>query len=233
MHIKQIIVNSELFPTLTEYPFKLDIFRKTKSLELTAPVTFFVGENGTGKSTLLEAMAVKCGIYIWRGIERTRSTYNPHERELYRCIDVEWAGAERVPGAFFASETFRNFSQILDEWAAGDPGVLDYFGGKSLLTQSHGQSLMSYFTSRFKLKGLYLLDEPESALSPKRQLELLKLLADVGKNGQAQFVVATHSPILMSCPGAQTLSFDTAPVTAINYRETGHFKAYREFFAGI
>src|SRR4030042_681438 len=110
MHIKHISIDSELFPAPAEYPFKLDVFRKTKSLEFLSPVTLFVGENGTGKSTLLEAMALACGMYIWRGIERTRSTYNPYERDLHRYLRVEW-DEERVPGAFFASEIFRNFSQ--------------------------------------------------------------------------------------------------------------------------
>jgi predicted ATPase len=92
---------------------------------------------------------------------------------------------------------------------------------------------MAYFMSRFQLKGLYLLDEPESALSPKRQLELLALLTAAGQGGQAQFVIATHSPILLSCPGAKVYSFDTVPVATVDYRETGHYRAYREFFAGV
>jgi predicted ATPase len=194
-------------------------------------VTFFVGENGTGKSTLLEALAVRCGIHIWRGLERSRYEINPYERELYKYITVEWTDGF-VPGSFFASEIFRNFAESLDEWAAADPGILQYFGGKSLVTQSHGQSLMSFFRSRFRIKGLYFLDEPETALSPKTQLGFLKILADMSEAEHAQFIIATHSPIILACPGAKIYSFDTIPVTQIGYEKTEHYRIYKEFLAG-
>ncbi|MBN2077403.1 MAG: AAA family ATPase [Spirochaetes bacterium] len=228
MHLVNIRVNNESFPTTGVYPFSLDVLRRTDSLALTGPVTFFVGENGSGKSTLLEALATRCGIYIWRGDERERSTHNPMERELYRYLEIEWAD-RRVPGAFFSSNLFLNFARILDEWAAADPGVLEYFGGQSLLTQSHGQSLMSFFRSRFRIKGLYLLDEPETALSPATQIELLRLIDALSADGHAQFIIATHSPILMYCPGARIYSFDHAPVEPIMYEETDHFRVYRDF----
>jgi predicted ATPase len=112
-----------------------------------------------------------------------------------------------------------------------DPGLLKYFGGKSLMAQSHGQSLMAYFRSRLKIKGLYILDEPETALSPKSQLELLGLLKEAGRSGQAQFIIATHSPILLACPGAKILSFDEAPVRQIEYENTEHYRIYSEFMA--
>jgi predicted ATPase len=112
-----------------------------------------------------------------------------------------------------------------------DPGLLKYFGGKSLMTQSHGQSLMAYFNSRLKIKGLYILDEPETALSPKSQLELLALLGEAGRSGQAQFIIATHSPILLACPGARILSFDAAPVRQIKYEDTEHYRIYNDFMA--
>jgi predicted ATPase len=133
-----------------------------------------------------------------------------------------------VPGSFFASEIFRNFAESLDEWAAADPGILKYFGGKSLITQSHGQSLMSFFTSRFQIKGLYLLDEPETALSPRTQLRFLEILEHMSKAGHAQFIIATHSPILLACPGADIYNFDTIPVTPIDYKETEHYRIYKE-----
>ncbi|MFZ5564583.1 MAG: AAA family ATPase, partial [Thermodesulfobacteriota bacterium] len=118
-----------------------------------------------------------------------------------------------------------------DAWAAADPGQLKYFGGKSLLTQSHGQSMMSYFRALYKVKGLYLLDEPETALSPKSQLELLKIIGENSRAGHAQFIMATHSPILLACDGAVIYSFDQAPVQIIPYEETGHYRLYRDFLA--
>ena len=228
MHLYQITISHGKYPTTEHYPFNLTTLHRTKSIGFDSPVSFFVGENGTGKSTLLKAMSRKCGIYIWEGAGRRRFDINPYEKDLYKTIEVKWTNGA-VPGSFFASEIFRDFAKILDEWAALDPGQLEYFGGKSLLTQSHGQSLMSFFRARYQIKGLYLLDEPETALSPKSQLKLLALLREMGHAGHAQFIIATHSPILMACPGAQIFSFDETPIKAIQYKETDHYKIYRNF----
>jgi predicted ATPase len=228
MHIKRVNLHPEKFPTTEHYPFNLNIFHETKSILFDSPVTFFVGENGTGKSTLLEAITHKCGIYIWGCLERKRLKVNLYEKRLYEAIDVEWTDGP-VHGSFFASQVFRNFAQILDEWAAADPRSLEYFGGKSLLTQSHGQSLMSFFKARYKIKGIYFMDEPETALSPKSQLDLLAVLKDMSQAGHAQFLVATHSPILLACPGAKIYSFDHVPIKQIDYEETEQFQIYKGF----
>jgi len=176
----------------------------------------------------MEALARRCNIHIWSGIERTRCIMNPYEERFFLYIEVKWTDGV-VPGSFFSSQIFRNFAQLVDEWEADNPGQIDYFGGKSLMAQSHGQSIMSFFRSRYKIKGLYLLDEPETALSPKSQLELLKLLQEMGALGHAQFIIATHSPILMACPGSVIYSFDDAPVKRVHYEETEHYKIYRNF----
>lgn len=230
MHLNRVNLHSERFPDIDRYPFNLELFHQTPSLEFSTPVTYFVGENGSGKSTLLQAITRKCNIMIWHGDRRPRVDYNPHEEALHRFISVEWA-AQTVPGSFFASQTFRNFAQILDEWAATDPGLLSYFGGQSLMSQSHGQSLMAFFRSRFKIKGIYFLDEPETALSPRSQLDLLDLLTRLSRQGLAQFIIATHSPILMACPGARIYNFDHLPVSPIFYRETEHYRVYKDFMA--
>lgn len=228
MYLKKVTFFPEKYPTTDYYPFNQSLFHHTPSLEFDAPVTLFVGENGAGKSTLLEALAHKCDIYMWRGVERNRFEVNPYEEELYRYIGLEWTNG-RVPGSFFGSDIFNHFVASLDEWAAADPGMLQYFGGKSLVTQSHGQSLMSFFRARYKIKGLYLLDEPETALSPKSQVALAQLLGEMGQAGHAQFIVATHSPILLACPGARIYSFDETPVSPIAYEETGHYQLYKGF----
>lgn len=229
MHLKKISLNSDKYPTQSYYPFNVRIFKETKSLTFQSSVTFFVGENGSGKSTLLRAICQRCGIHIWEDNERIRFQHNPFENELYKTIDVEWTDGP-MPGSFFGSQIFQNFAQILDEWANADPKMLDYFGGKSLLVQSHGQSLMSYFKSRYQRKGIYFLDEPETALSPKSQLELLQVLKQMGDEGHAQFIIATHSPILLACPGAEIFSFDSIHIQRIKYEETDHYLVYRDFF---
>ena len=228
MHLKKVTLHPDKYPTTEYYPFNQPLFHQTKSIEFHSPVTLFVGENGTGKSTLLEAISHKCGIHIWRGLERTRYEVNPYEEQLYRYLDLEWANG-KVPGSFFASDIFRHFTQSLDEWAAADPGMLEYFGGKSLITQSHGQSFMSFFRARYQRKGLYLLDEPETALSPRSQVGLIKILIEMSQAGHAQFIVATHSPILLACPDAEIYSFDESPVKQITYEETDHYQLYKNF----
>lgn len=228
MHLERVTFCPENYPTTRYYPFNQAVFRKTPEIRFSVPVTFFVGENGTGKSTLLRSVCYRCRIHIWEDPEGDRFEKNPFENMLYRFIKVQWANG-RVPGSFFSSETSRNFAHYLDEWAANDPGQLQFFGGKSLVTQSHGESLMSLFRSRYKIKGLYLMDEPETALSPRSQLELLDILDQMGRAGHAQFIIATHSPLLMACPGAQIYSFDQAPVKPISYKETQHYQIYRNF----
>ena len=175
MHLKKISIDPEKFPVIDRYPFNLKVFQGTREMEFHSPVTLFMGENGTGKSTLLKAVAHKCGIHIWKYERRRRCEFNPYEESLSEAISVEWADGP-VAGSFFSSQTFQDFTQMLEEWAAASSGILDYFGGKSLMTQSHGQSIMSYFKSRYEIKGLYLMDEPETALSPKSQLELLRVI---------------------------------------------------------
>ncbi len=228
MHIKSVILKSENYPTQEYYPFNLHVFRKTRKITFDSPVTLFVGENGSGKSTLLEALAHACGIHIWRSSQTTRYQYNRYEKLLHHYIELEWANG-RVPGAFFGSDIFKDFANILDMWASMDPGQLQYFGGKSLVTQSQGQSMMSYFRSRYKLEGIYLIDEPETALSPKTQLEFLDIIRENSQAGHAQFIMVTHSPILLAYPDAKIYSFNHIPVRTVRYEETEHYQVYKDF----
>ena len=228
MFLKQINLHHERFPTQEHYPFSLPILQQTLHIHLTQPVTFFVGENGSGKSTLLEAVVRKCGIHIWAGEERTRFETNIYEDKLHRALSVDWVNGH-VPGSFFSSQIFNHFARFLDQIAHEDPNLFDYFGGKSLMTQSHGQSLLSFFSGRYQRKGIYLLDEPETALSPQSLLELLKILTQMTAVGVAQFVIATHSPILLACPGATIYNFDHYPIQTQTYEQTPHYRFYRDF----
>ena len=229
VHLRRVTIESERFPATDRYPFGLGLLRRTRELVFDTPVTLLVGENGTGKSTLLRALARRAGINIWQYDGGVRLDANPYAEALSEYLAVQWCDGA-VPGSFFASDLFRDFAQLLEEWARADPGQLRYFGGRSLLSLSHGQSLMTYFASRYELRGVYFLDEPETALSPRRQLELAGILAERGATGDAQFFVATHSPLVMSCPGARLLSFDGDVIAPIEYEATEHFRAYRDFF---
>ncbi len=229
MHLNRLVINRDRFPTLKKYPFNLPVFQKSLDLPLTEAVTVFTGENGTGKSTLLKALCQRCNIHIWEGLQKPRYEYNPYENMLQESLDINWVNGS-VPGSFFSPELFRNFSQLIDEWAISNPGLLKYYGGESLVTQSHGQACMAYFRARYQIKGLHFLDEPEAALSPKTQLELLKVITEMSAKGDAQFIISTHSPILMSCQQAQLYSFNANEIREIDYRSTEHYKVYSEFF---
>jgi predicted ATPase len=229
-HIQGVTVNTYNFPTEEYYPFNLEVIRDTRFINLDTPVTLLVGENGSGKSTFLEALARRCGIHIWRSEHGARYQANQHEKTLHKYMRVDWIDG-KVPGSFFGADHFKDFTHLLDDWASTDPGQLKYFGGESLVTKSHGQSIMTFFRSRYAITGLYLLDEPETALSPRSQLELRDLLAEYAESGHAQFVIATHSPILLTVPSAKVYSFDTVPAAPVDFRETTQFQLYRDFFA--
>ena len=229
MYIDSIRINSEDFPTRRYYPFNVPILNETPELKLKKPVVFFVGENGSGKSTLLDAITKKCGIHIWDKPKRHLAHENPYEDRLKEFIEVSWTNG-RVSGSLFRAETFHDMADFLDDLALCDPGRLKYHGGRLLNVLSHGEGILSYFSGRFQVKGLYLLDEPEAALSPASQVRFLRLLQELEAEGHAQFIMATHSPILMAYPDAQIFSFDADRIEEVPYQETTHYKVYKQFF---
>jgi predicted ATPase len=228
MHIRSLTFLHDSFPGVDCYPFNLGVFTMTEKIAFKAPVSFFIGENGTGKSTLLQAITRNAGIHIWEEREGRRDSRNLYEDQLHRYLRIEWSEG-KVTGSFFAAEHFRHFAEALDQWGRADAGCLDYFGSKSLIVKSHGQSHMTFFENRFARKGLYLLDEPENALSPKHQLELLRLLRQLSKRGDVQFIIATHSPLLLALPEAEIFSFDKPPIRKVVYEDTDYYRVYRDF----
>lgn len=207
------------------YPFNIPAVRYLQSvewLEFPKPVTFFVGENGTGKSTLIEAIAVAMGFNAEGGSrDFSFSTRDTHS-ELCRELTVVKSVAPR-DGFFLRAESFYNAASYVDERCS-----LARYGGLSFHAQSHGESFLSLVLNRFEGKGLYILDEPEAALSPQRLMSLLVAMDRLVKE-DSQFLIATHSPILMAYPNAQILQFSDRGIGETAYKETDHYKITRQF----
>ena len=200
------------------------------ALPFDRPVTFLVGENGAGKSTLLEAVAVACGFNPEGGSRNFTFSTNPTHSDLGACLTP---ARRRYPrdGYFLRAESFYNVATNIDELDAIPclgPPLIDSYGGVSLHRQSHGESFLALVQERFRGEGLYLLDEPEAALSPARLLTLLGEMDRLVK-ADSQFVVATHSPILMAFPGARIYLLDQAGIRPVEYRETEHYQLTRRF----
>ncbi len=231
MYLKSVAINSGTFPTRDHYPFNIPLFQAASQIDFCSPVTFFVGKNGSGKSALLDAIARKSGLLPWGGTKNHRVHANPYETQLANHISLNLEKKHSY-GFHFRAEAFFNFACSLDDIILDDPARDSYFGGNSLNVISHGESFLTFFKSyNFQLAGLYLLDEPEAALSPQSQLEFGRILLDSLRNGDKQYVVATHSPIIMGCPGAAILNFDGSVVEPVEFSHTAHYEFYKEFLA--
>lgn len=215
----------------SQYPFNLPSLQGLSEIHLDKAITYFVGENGSGKSTVLEAIAKSAGFNPEGGSRHNTFSTTDTGLSLDAHFRLSWL-PKVTNGFFLRAESFFNFSTYIDELAKdGDPRAYAAYGGRSLHQQSHGEAFLSLFTHRFrsKDKALYLLDEPEAALTPMRQLALLRILWEHEQTGQSQFIVATHSPVLLGYPRANILTFDTSPLSSIAYEETDHYIITKEF----
>ncbi len=199
-------------------------------LTLSSNVTFLVGENGTGKSTLLEGIAVAYGFNAEGGSRNFNFSTNKTHSELCDHLTLVKRDYPR-DGFFLRAESLYNVATNIDELdkAPGfGPPIINSYGGISLHQQSHGESFLSIVQNRFLGKGLYILDEPEAALSPMRLLTLIAEIDALVKN-DSQFIIATHSPILMTFPNAEILEFSQAGIRSVDYKETEHFQVTKHF----
>lgn len=207
------------------YVKKIPSIHSIKNLDFYKKVTCFVGENGTGKSTLLEAIAVAYGFNAEGGnMNFNFSTMNTHS-DLFQAINVIKGALRPKSNFFLRAESFYNVASKIEDYRDGDDYTTYYesYGGKSMHDQSHGESFLALIQNRFKSNGLYILDEPEAALSPQRQLTLLMLIYDLAQKG-SQFIFASHSPILLGIPEASILSFNNGVIKEIKYEETESYK---------
>ena len=226
---------SEINLPITEidsYPFNIDSIKNGINLELKSNVTFFVGENGSGKSTLLEAVAENIGFNL-RGGNRNHNfntgvNFEGYESLLTKVIKLTWTPKRINQGFFMRAESFFNFADYIDELAKEDSRIYNAYGGKSLHHQSHGESFLALFNNQFDA-GVYILDEPEAALSPARILSFMSVINQLEKSGRAQFLIATHSPMLLCYPNATVFNFNDDGIQKIPYTATEHYTLTKNF----
>ena len=232
-YVSELRLKRDEVPSFDQYPFSLSAVRHLDVLNLHPQVTFFVGENGSGKSTLLEAIAVSWGFNAEGGTKNFRFGTRISHSHLERFIRLSKGVRKPRDGFFLRAESFFNVATEIErldsEGGLGAP-VVDSYGGKSLHEQSHGESFMALLMNRFGGEGFYLLDEPEAALSPQRQLAVLSRIHDLVIDN-SQVIIATHSPILMAYPNATIYSFSTEGIKKVDYYETEHYQVMHDFLA--
>lgn len=215
------------------YPFCLPIIKNLTDIHLSSQVTFFIGENGAGKSTILEAIACHAGFGAEGGSKNIHfktsddCNYTPAQN-LADQLTLSWRKKPK-DGYFFRAESFYNIANYLDSITRESAYAYGPYGGKSLHHQSHGESFFSFFANRMGAGGFFILDEPEAALSPQRQLSLLAIMHQLCKHSDTQFIIATHSPILLAYPNATIYSCDSEKLAKIAYTETEHYRITKDF----
>lgn len=214
---------------LSEIPAIKWLFKK-KELNFSSDITFFAGENGTGKSTLLEAVALAAGFNPEGGSRNFSFSTRDTHSELYRHITLSRGYIRPKDGFFLRAESLYNsatYIDSLDEIPSGAPLVSSSYGG-SLHKESHGESFLAIIQNRFFGEGLYILDEPEAALSPLRLLTLMRRIGELVKDN-SQFIIATHSPILMAMPDSEILVFSDGGIRPTPYKQTEHYEITKRF----
>lgn len=230
-YLLDVVLDRERVPAFDQYPFSLNVVRHLTKLELHPKVTFFVGENGSGKSTLLEAIAVAWGLNPEGGSQNFNFATRKSHSDLHDKLTLNYSPIRPRDSYFLRAESFYNVAteiENLDKEYPTIPKLIQAYGGKSLHEQSHGESFFALFVNRFGGRGLYLLDEPEAALSPKRQMSFLAQLHQLVQAG-SQFLIATHSPIIMAYPDAWIYQIDAHGLNRVAWQDTDHYFITKAF----
>ncbi|QZY53836.1 AAA family ATPase [Crassaminicella profunda] len=228
-YLRSIRLLRDEINSFSRYPFDLPIVNGLSTLTFHPRVTFVVGENGTGKSTLLEAIATSFGFNPEGGTKNFNFSSRDTHSELYEYIRLSKGIKRPKDGFFLRAESFYNLATNIEELdkSGGGPRIIDSYGGTSLHAQSHGESFFATFINRFSGRGLYILDEPEAALSPFRQMSMISRIHQLVQE-ESQFIIATHSPIIMAYPDAMILQVNNG-FKRVNYEETEHYQIMKQF----
>lgn len=222
--VAELVLVRDEVPDWSAFPFALPAIRSMERLTLDPHVTFFIGENGSGKSTLVEAVAVAAGFNAEGGSRNFMFATRPSHSALHRCLRLSRTVRRASNGYFLRAESFYNVATEVE----AIPEAQMSHGARSLHEQSHGESFLAVTLNRFGPDGFYVLDEPEAALSLRGQLALLRRIRDLCDAG-SQFVVATHSPILLAYPGARIYELGEAGIAPVAYTETEQYQLTRDF----
>ena len=222
-YLRSVSLNRDQVQSFDIYPFFIPAVREIDSLKFSPDVTFLVGENGSGKSTLIEAIALALGFGAEGGTRNVQFRTTNDISPLHQFLKLARSFTRPKDFYFLRAESFYNVATYMDE-----VGYLRGYGDKSLHARSHGEAFITLLTDKLRGNGLYLFDEPEAALSPTRQLAALCLIHQLVQD-ESQFMIATHSPILLSCPGARILMLDGAGLTDVKYEDTEHYAVTKDF----
>ena len=222
-YLKRIKLDRDSVENLNDFPFSIPIIRELEYLDFHPDVTFFVGENGTGKSTLIEAIALAMGFGAEGGTKNVRFSTTDDISGLFKHLKLIKSYAKPNDHYFLRAESFYNVATYKDS-----VGYLKGYGDKSLHHRSHGEAFLTTLNQKLKGQGFYIFDEPEAALSPQRQMSALTSIHQLVENG-SQFIVATHSPILLSYPNALIYKLEDTGIKKIEYKETEHYQVTRDF----